>query len=299
MDVRKLEYFVEVAKNKSFTAAAGSLRVSQPMLSKVIRQMEEALGFRLIDRGSRRFELTAEGAQFYAGAVRLLDEHAGLMNLFADRQRLMTGEVVLAVPAVILSLYFPKFLMEFRRKYPGIRINIYEEGSKGCLQSVLEEQAHIGVVMLPVHAGGLEITHLTADRTVLLASRRHALAARRSVHLGELRKENFIIFNRRFVLHDMILRACDSEGFTPNVIYQSSLDAFIVNMVALDQGVTILPRPLARTYRKSELRSIELTPVIPWKIAMILKAGRYRSPAAQGMVDEIKAFFAPTGAAEG
>ena len=293
MDIRKLEYFTEVVKNKSFTAAASTLFVSQPMLSKVIRQMEEELGTRLIDRSSRKFELTAEGAQFHARAVKLLDEYQSLLGLFEDRQRLMSGEVVIAIPAVILSLYFPKFLMEFRRKYPDIRINIFEEGSKGCLASVLAEHAHIGIVMLPVTAQGLEITHLTEDRTVLLTSRRHPLAGRKAVPLAELRQENFIIFNRRFVLNDMIMRACESEGFTPNVIYQSSLDAFIMNMVALDQGISILPRPLVETYRNKDIRYLEFTPVIPWKIAMIIKEDRYRSPAVQGMIDEVKEYFRP------
>ncbi len=292
LDIRKISYFIEVVKNRSFTAAARNLYVSQPMLSKVIQQMEAELGTKLIDRSSRKFELTGDGVQFHDRAVKLMDEYRGLMHLFDDTQRLMFGEVTLAVPAVILSLYFPKFLMGFRQQYPGIRINIFEEGSKACLQSVLSDNANIGVVMLPVTAQGLEIAHLTEDRSVLVTSRQHPLAFREQVHIRELRQDAFIIFNRRFVLNDMIRSACDSEGFTPNIIYQSSLDSFIINMVALNQGITILPRPLVNIYRLDELCSIELEPAIPWKIAMIVKQGRYHCHAVREMIRSIKTYFA-------
>ena len=291
LDIRKLGYFVEVVKSRSFTTAARNLYVSQPMLSKVIQQMEAELGTKLIDRSSRRFELTGDGVQFYDRAVRLLDEYRGLLHLFDDSQRLMCGEVTISIPAVILSLYFPKFLMEFRNQYPGIRINIFEEGSKAALQSVLTDNANIGIVMLPVTAQGLEISHLTEDRGALVVSRDHPLASRENVHLSELRQEAFIIFNRRFVLNEMILNACDSEGFTPNVIYQSSLDSFIISMVALNQGISILPRPLLSTYRLDEIRTIALDPVIPWRIAMIVKQDRYHSHAVREMTRAIKAYF--------
>jgi len=292
LDIRKISYFIEVVKNKSFTTAARSLFVSQPMLSKVIQQIEDELGTKLIDRTSRKFELTGEGAQFYGRAVKLMDEYQSLLNLFEDEKRLMAGEVSISIPAVILSLYFPKFLMEFRNKYPDIRINVFEEGSKECLQSVLSEDSHIGIVMLPVTAQGLEITHITEDYNELVLNRNHPLTNRDTVHIRELRHEDFIIFNRRFVLNEMIRHACDSEGYTPNVIFQSSLDSFIMSMVSLNVGIAILPRPLVDTYKSNEeIRAVKLEPVIPWKIAMIIKEDRYRSHAVQEMINAIKEYF--------
>lgn len=292
LDIKKIYYFVEVAKIKSFTRASKNLFISQPMLSKAVSQIEEFLKVKLIDRSSKKFKLTSDGDIFYENAVKLIDNYHETLNIFSGDKLLRQGSVLISIPAVILSLYFPKFLMEFRAAYPRININIFEEGSKAVLESVRQENVDIGVLMLPVETTGLEVTEFIEDTCVIIMSKEHELSKGKAViSIEELKEEKFIIFNNRFVLHELIVKTCDSRGFSPNIIYQSSLDSFILNMVELNLGISILPLPLVKTYVNKNIVYKKIEPEIPWKLAMVVKRERYQSFAVREMLNRIKVYY--------
>ena len=128
MDIQQLRYFVEIARNKSFTRAAEQLYITQPMLTRVIKQLEQELNAKLIERTSKSFRLTDVGEALYLQAQDLLVRYSDLYRTINDVKSIQSGEVRLSTPGVLLDMYFAPLLVQFRKKFPGIDINILEEG---------------------------------------------------------------------------------------------------------------------------------------------------------------------------
>lgn len=174
MEIHHLRYFVEIARNKSFTRAAEQLYITQPMLTRVIKQLEEELDAKLIERTSKSFRLTDVGEAFYLQAQDLLLRYNDLYRTIDDVRSVRSGEVRLSTPGVLLDMYFAPLLAQFRNKFPGIDINIVEEGSKLVVKAVLSNQADLGMVMLPVeHSSQFETTVVVRDQVRLMVGKGH------------------------------------------------------------------------------------------------------------------------------
>lgn len=291
VDIKKISYFVEVVNEKSFSRAARNLFISQPMLSKAIRQLEDEFGAQLLNRNSKYFAVTDVGKLFYDQSIKLLNDYTELLHLLDDSEKLLKGEVSIGIPSVILTLFFPPLFSILNAEYPDIRLNLYEAGSYSVLDNVLSGDTDMGVVMMPVPMQDIDSYPILSQQCVLITSPDHPLAQKKCVDVAELRHENFIIFNERFVLNDCILQACSSRGFSPHITYQSSLDSFIFNMVSLNQGITIMPQPLAEV-SPYNIRYTEISPAIPWDLALIVKKNRYLSRVALQTFNRILSYFA-------
>jgi len=293
IDLKKLSYFVEVARQKSYTAAANSLYVTQPMLSKAVQNIEEVVGVKLIDRTRRSFDLTEEGKQFYINACALLEQHNRLMSSLQEEEKDVEGSVSIVIPASIMNLYFPNVLVEIAKLYPKVNLNVFEAGSNAVVEHVLRKKADLGVVMLPVGSADLELYDLVRDRCMLIGHKSNPLLQKPVVSLRELEHEAFFMFNNQFVLHDTLMYHFQVNGLNPNVKYHSSQDSFIMEMVHLNQGVAILPRPVAmgRQNRYPDVVCAELETVIPCNIALAVGKGIYLSRAAEVVKQAICNYF--------
>lgn len=290
MDIKKISYFVEVVNEKSFSRAARNLFISQPMLSKAIRQLEDEFGAQLLERNSKFFSVTDVGMLFYNQSVKLLNAYSELQHLLDDSESLVQGEVSIGIPSVISTLYFPPFFSMLQEKHPNIQLNLYESGSYSVHENVLNGDTDMGVVMMPVPMQDIDSYPLLSDQCVLVTSPDHPLANKPCVDMSELSRENFIVFNDRFVLNDLILQNCNSRGFSPHITYQSSLDSFILNMVSLNQGITIMPSPLVKA-SSHQICYMNISPKIPWDLALIVKKNKYLSHAALQVIQSILTFF--------
>lgn len=216
MDIQHLKYYVEVVRQESFTRAAAQLFVTQPMLTRSIKQLEESLNVLLIERTSKSFHLTDAGRILYERAQEFLMQYEAIFQTMADVRSVKTGEVRLSIPGVLLDMYFPELFASFHRQYPGIDISLVEEGSKLTAASVGLGKADLGLVMLPVEEPSRFESHLlVSDVCQLVVSREHPFAQMPGVHIRELRGETILTFSETATLHDTFIQMCGEQGFTP------------------------------------------------------------------------------------
>ena len=259
MDIQHLKYFVEVVRQESFTRAAAQLFVTQPMLTRSIKQLEESLNVLLIE---------------------------------ADVRSVKTGEVRLSIPGVLLDMYFPELFASFHRQYPGIDISLVEEGSKLTAASVGLGKADLGLVMLPVEEPSRFESHLlVSDVCQLVVSREHPFAQMPGVHIRELRGETILTFSETATLHDTFIQMCGEQGFAPRIAYKSLMPGFSFKMVAMQQCIALLPLPLILHGMCDKLVTVPLEPRIVWDIAIIRRRQGYHSFAAAQLFDHIRAHF--------
>lgn len=292
MDIQQLRYFVEIARCKSFTRAAEHLYITQPMLTRVIKQLEGELNAKLIERSSKNFRLTDVGNAFYPQAQDLIMRFNDLQRTIEDVKSVQHGEVRMSTPGVLLDMYFAPLLLEFCTKYPGVDINIVEEGSKLVGKAVLADTADLGMVMLPIERSSqFDISIVVQDQACLMVGKGHRLAGWGPVDVRELKHERIITFGDTATLHEQFIRLCDAYGFYPRVAYKSLMPYFTAGLLAGSDCVAILPRPVVWRYLMDGLVSVDLKQNFPWEIAVISRKDSYQSFAATKLKEFICEYF--------
>ena len=285
MNIRHIAYFVEVAKERNFTKAANNLHLSQPALSKVIKNLELDLGVSLIDRAAKQFKLTDQGEIFFENsknALNNINEELDQLNCSINCTK---GRLVVGIPPVIGTVYFTSIIAKFKKKYPNIDFIVIEEGANSIRDKVKTSELDIGIVILPTKSEGLNVIKMIESENVLIAHKDNKLVNLNKVTVKDLKEENFITLNKRYMLYDTLKRLCRENGFETKIAFESSQWDFVAEMVSLNQGIAILPEPIVHRYKDDNIRRVVLEDVkIPWEIAIILKKDRYISYAMKEFV---------------
>jgi len=160
-----------------------------------------------------------------------------------------------------------------------------EEGANSVKNKVEEGEIDIGVVILPFSSGDFMITPAFSSDCVLIVNKSHRLAERKEAAFCELRDEQFISLGKTFMLYDRTKALCRSVGFEPNIMIESTQWDFVAEMVSLNQGIAILPRPILSRFHSQNIRILALRePEFPWNIALIIKKDKYVSNAIKSFI---------------
>lgn len=281
MDIRHLQYFLEVARQHSFTKAAQVLFITQPTISKTVKSLEDELGVTLLDRYGKNVKLTDAGEVFARQAQEIVTSFHNLSSELDDLMNLKKGHIRIGLPPMIGASFFPKVIGAFYKQYPNITIQLFEDGGKKVENDILTGALDVGVTVLPADESLFD-SYIFVDeslRAVLHPS--HPLAEQDGIALTELSEDGFILFREDFTLHDRIIGACQKAGYQPRIIYESAQWDLISNMVAAGLGVALLPETICRELRQEEVRILKLRERIPWDLGMVWRKDRYQSFAVR------------------
>jgi DNA-binding transcriptional LysR family regulator len=189
MDFRKLGYFMAVAEYESFSKASQALHLSQPTLSKMIKNLESEWGVRLFDRSTRSVCLTNEGKEILANASAVSQSVDQLQMVLSEMNQTTKGAIRLGLPPVIGVSFFPEILARFHEEYPHIEVQLIEEGSTIIEQYISEGKLEMGVVVLPVAESHYEVMSLVQRQLKLVVPRGHVLSNQATAALEDLKEE--------------------------------------------------------------------------------------------------------------
>ncbi|MFC3882231.1 cidABC operon transcriptional activator CidR [Bacillus songklensis] len=281
MDIKHLQYFIEVARLNSFSRAADHLFITQPTISKMIKNLENELGVTLFERSRKKLTLTDAGHVIFQQA-QVIDK--AFRNLEVELDSLLglkKGFIRIGLPPIIDSRFFPSMIGSFHEQYPDITFQLVENGSKKIEEDVAADELDFGVVVLPTNNDLFHDLSFVEEDMRLIVHPSHPLADKKEINLAELDGESFILFNKDFVLRDRIISSCNLVGFTPHIISESSRWDSVEQMVACKLGVTILPEGICH-HLESNVRTIKVVnPSINWKLAIIWRKDHYLSYAAK------------------
>jgi DNA-binding transcriptional LysR family regulator len=281
MDIKHLQYFIEVSNFNSFSRAANHLFITQPTISKMIKNLELELGVELFDRSKRQLILTDAG-RIILEQAKLIDKAFKNLEVELDNLTgLKKGHIRIGLPPIFDAHHFLKVVSIFHEKYPGITFELVENGSKKIEEDVEKNLLDVGVIVLPTKDEVFEHFSLMKEDLKLVLHPSHPLAERETVDLAELANESFILFNKDFVLNDRIIYSCNKVGFNPHVISESSQRSFIEEMVANKFGVSLLPSSICHNLHKNVKSLNIVNPSISWNLAVIWAKNGYFSFAAK------------------
>ncbi|VTN17381.1 LysR family regulatory protein CidR [Klebsiella pneumoniae] len=149
MDIRTLRYFVEVVRQQSFTRAAEKLFVTQPTISKMLKNLEDELNCTLLIRDGRKLLLTDTGRVVFERGQAILGEFSQLESELSDINHLHKGVLRLGIPPMV-GMLMAEPISRFRQRYPGVELKIAEFGGLTVQQAVSNGELDMAMTALPV-----------------------------------------------------------------------------------------------------------------------------------------------------
>ncbi|MBM7585513.1 DNA-binding transcriptional LysR family regulator [Bacillus pakistanensis] len=281
MDIRHLKYFIEVSRFNSFTRAADHLFVTQPTISKMIKNLESELGVELFDRSRKKLVLTDAGRVILKQAQTIDNAFNNLQTELDDLLGLQKGHIRIGVPSIMDVDHFIRILGEFHQLYPHITFQLSENGTKKIEEDIINDYLDVGITVLPTKEEEFHYFSFMKEELRVVVPPTHPLASRKQIKLEELKEEQFILFNKDFALNDLITGVCKKAGFLPQVISESSQWDFIGKMIKAGLGISILPYSVSMLL-KEDLHKIKVVkPRIEWDLAIIWRKNHYLSYATK------------------
>lgn len=239
--MRHMRCFVAVAQTLNFHRAAERLNIAQPALSRTIRQLEDLLGARLLERSNRRVELTEAGRVFLDGCLRTL---ASAEKAVSDARKTVTGEVghlTIGYTDFAISGSLPELMQEFRSRYPEITVDLIHMVTAAQLEALASGDIQVGVMTGPLSEPGLDHVTLQSERLVVILPEGHPLARLEAVPLHRLAGEAFVTGQaahwRHYLSH--MIAVCQAAGFRPRIVQEAYNSEGIFGLVAANMGVTL------------------------------------------------------------
>jgi DNA-binding transcriptional LysR family regulator len=292
---RQLRAVIALAQFRSFVAAAASLGLSQPALSRAVQRLERSLGVPLFSRSTRLVSLTAAGRDFLPTAERLLndlDRHLASMRELAAQQR---GYVVVASLMSVAHHILPAATAAYRRKFPGIDLYLREGVQDAILADVRGAVADIGIGNTGDVSHPVVAEPLGDEPCYLVLPRGHRLARQRAVAIADLQGEPLISMPPESGLRRLIDRGALSAGVRLHHAITLNQYGTLFSFVRSGLGVAIVPASALPPRGDRALRVRQLvSPAMTRKVGILTLGGRPLSPAAASFCEVFKTHYAAT-----
>ena len=243
MELHQLRYFCAIADTGSFSRAAQQSHVSQPSLSQQIGKLEDELGARLFDRLGRTVRLTELGRAFLPRARAVLLDLEAARSDVVERKTSIAGTVCVGVIPTIGPYFLPSVLASFSRKCPQARITVVEEITPLLLERIRTGAIDVAIVALPLPVRSHEFRSfpLAEEKLYAVLPRQHPLAKRRTVLLGDLHDDPFLLLRDGHCFRETAVAACKRARLQPKIVFESGQFSSILSMVSAGLGVSIIP----------------------------------------------------------
>jgi LysR family transcriptional regulator, benzoate and cis,cis-muconate-responsive activator of ben and cat genes len=266
MELRHLRYFVTVAEELNVSRASARLRISQPAVSRQLRDLEEELGVELFSRQNSKLKLTPAGQAFLAHARDLLRRSNDAAKEMAAFRPQAARKVTVGYIAPVLASKLTPALRTFSQKSPEVEVVLREMSPGEQVTALRDGQIDLALPgnSCPVLSDEFEIVVLEQVPFEAVLPDNHLLALRKRIALAELKDETFIGFDEeRFPgRNDVICVACQEAGFTPRLRYRVASLSALLAKVASGNGVALTPREVRQLPHPGAV-FVSLKPPIP------------------------------------
>jgi DNA-binding transcriptional LysR family regulator len=266
MELRHLRYFIGVAEEENVTRAALKLHVSQPALSRQIRDLEEELGFSLLERSAKSVRLTEAGRAFLSEARAVLQRLEDGVKTTRDVASGATGELHVGYAPSLTARILPRTLRAFQAELPNVRVRLHDFSTEEMLGGLREGRLQIAFIVRPAAAvlRGLRFEELAREAICLAVAPKHPLAARRTVTLDEAAREPLITYTRKDYpdAHAMLSAMFARAKNKPRILEEHDSVSSLIAAVEAGNGVAVASQSLTCT-AGPRLRLIPFSPAPP------------------------------------
>ena len=266
MELRHLRYFVIVAEEQNVTRAAERLHVSQPPLSRQIRDLEQELGVELFRRTAKSLALTEAGKIFLGEARAVLVRAEKAVQTVRDAASGEQGRIRVGYAPSLTVELLPKTLRAFERAHPGVRVTLHDLSTEECVQRLASRKIDVALTVRPSESSmrGLVFTRLKNYALCCAVGATHPLARKRSMSLTQLKREKLIVLSREDYpeYHDWLGQLFSPGAFEPQFTQEVDSATGIIAAVESGQGVALVSASM-KCLAGPNVKLLAFTPALP------------------------------------
>lgn len=284
MELRHLRYFVAVAETENVSRAALKLHVSQPALSRQISDLEDEIGFLLLERSAKSVRLTDAGRIFLTEARAVLvhaEEAVKAAKAVATGQR---GELNVGYAPTPTVRILPATLRAFQAERPAVRVKLHDLTTDEMIAGLRKSSLQIAILVRPTRAmlRGLHFEELARDQIRLAVPPTHPFAKLRSISVARLAGEPLVAYNRKEYpdYHELLATIFAPTKSQPRIVEEYEGGGGLVTAVEAGTGLALVAQSLSCSIGPR----LKLIPIVPAPAPIIIGAAWSRdrfTPAAE------------------
>ncbi|MEP1095562.1 MAG: LysR substrate-binding domain-containing protein [Cyclobacteriaceae bacterium] len=288
LELRHFKYFKAVAEELNFRNAAKRLFISQPGLSRQIRQMEEILNSKLFERTKRKVSLTASGTF-------LLTEVNAILNRLDSASRQLeliekgeSGELRIGLLGSAMQKVVPEFLLKLTSQFPNVHASVDEMSNGAQIDGVSRGTLDIGFVRVAYVPEPLNIRPVIDDTFSLVLPEGHWLTQSNFENIKQLADEDFILFSSDYspLYYDKIMSIFEDQNFVPKISHKSVHALTIFKLVECGLGIAIIPTTLQDGF-DLKIKFIEMKNIIQQTTLSAIWSEDNRNPILRNAIELI------------
>ncbi|GAA4850457.1 LysR family transcriptional regulator [Algivirga pacifica] len=250
MELRHLHYFITVAETLNFTKAAEKLHISQPPLSRQIKELEVHLNARLFDRNNKKVALTHAGKYFYKEIKRYLEQLERIKIQTEKIANNVSGEFRISYISSTFSSIIPELIAHLRMKFPYVHFKLFEAPTLKQVADLSSGKLDFGIIRSPLYSSEIKAEHWYRDDYAVVFNK-NIYSISHVDHLQQLKEATFVYFNKDYSPqnYEALLKIGAYFGFVPHVVHEANNMHSILQLVKNGLGVSIVPAGVGRNHK--------------------------------------------------
>ena len=286
LELRHFRYFLAVAEELHYRKASERLFISQPGLSRQIKQMEAVLETQLFIRDKKKVRLTAAGAYLkkeLEHTMAHIERTVKQVKLMGDGQ---LGELRIGFLGSAMQEVIPEMLLKLKKRFPQIHTSLEELSNKAQLNAILKDQLDIAFVRLSKVPKGVQLQPVFKDTFSLVLPKSHVVTDSNFKGVHQLAKEDFILFSKDYSpqYYDTVMSICEDAGFEPKVSHKSVHAQTIFKLVENGLGIAIVPSALQHGFQL-DVKFITLSEISQRAVLSVLWKENHHNLALKHCLD--------------
>ncbi|MDO6822759.1 LysR family transcriptional regulator [Marinobacter sp. 1_MG-2023] len=259
-DLTDFRLFIKIAESESMSRGAEQSHMSVPAASNRIRNLEDQLGLRLLQRNSQGVKVTNEGRVYLHHARKITSQLEVLTGDLQEFALGITGQLRLLANTTAITELLPNILGDYLQSHPSVHIEMKEKTSEEIVRTVKEGGADLGIVSGNIVTAGLQTLPFAESRLIIICPKGHPISKRDSISFEECLCYPLISLLEGSAIHQFLMKEAEKLHITLNIRVQvASYDA-IYRMVVANLGIAIVSElGFARHKGTKNIKQVKLT----------------------------------------
>ena len=286
MTFEQLSYFIAIVENDTFFDAACEMNISQSSLSKQIMKLEKELDLTLFDRTTRSATLTQAGEFFYNEAKQLIENYKLTLENIQIFKSLHENKLHIAVLPIQTQYNLNALFNSFRKENPDIELQITEVEDDRLIEGISKNEYDLIIARETMFDKSQFKTYqLAKDELIAAISSEHKLSQRDKLTFDDIKNENFILMNPYTSIYQLCINKLKENNIDANIIRTARTES-IIGSVAINEGISLLPKSNFEVFHQKNINTISLEP----QIALSVVLAKHKKTASNIAIKEFIKF---------
>lgn len=286
MTFEQLSYFIAIVENDTFFDAAYEMNISQSSLSKQIMKLEKELDLTLFDRTTRSATLTQAGEFFYNESKQLIEHYKLTLENIENFKSLHENKLHIAVLPIQTQYNLNALFNSFRKENPDIELQITEVEDDRLIEGISKNEYDLIIARETMFDKSQFKTYpLAKDELIVAISSEHKLSQRDKLTFDDIKNENFILMNPYTSIYKLCINKLKENNIDANIIRTARTES-IIGSVAINEGISLLPKSNFEVFHQKNINTISLKP----QIALSVVLAKHKKTASNIAIKEFIKF---------